>query len=294
MTADLVPSLSYKAGPVALGLGVDVRYARAKTTTAIDFGTLAFAMTQGAIGTPAGNDGFLSTKLDGWGVGVIVGAAFDLGANDETRVGISYRSKIKTTLTGSATFDTGGPVGQAIAAGSGAFTNTDGTAPLTFPAAIIVGFDQKLSEKWRLLADVQWTQWSSLQALKLRFANSLQPEITTDLRWRDSWYVAAGLRYQLDDRWVLRSGVAYDQTPTRHETSTPAIPDANGVWLDVGAGYAFDKDTKLDLAYGHIFVKDNPVSLQATAPGNALRGNLEGSIRGSAVNFVSVQVSHRF
>jgi len=145
-----------------------------------------------------------------------------------------------------------------------------------------------------LLADVQWTQWSSLQELNLRFANPMQAQINTDLRWRDSWYLAAGLRYQLDDHWVLRTGVAYDQTPTRHETSTPAIPDADGIWLDVGAGYIFDKDTKVDLAYGHIFVKDNPIALQATAPGNALRGSLDGSIRGSSVNFVGLQLSHKF
>ena len=122
----------------------------------------------------------------------------------------------------------------------------------------------------------------------------MQQPIVTDLRWRDSWYLGAGLRYQYDKHWVLRTGIAYDQTPTRHETSTPAIPDADSVWLTVGAGYEFDKKTKLDFAYGHIFVHDNPIALQAGAPGNAARGNLNGTIRGSSVDFFSLQVSYKF
>ena len=294
ITIDVVPTLAYNAGPVSLGIGLDVRYARAKTTTAIDFGTVAFAASGGALGSPAGNDGTLSTDLDDWGVGFIVGASFDLGRPGDTRIGVSYRSQVRSTLAGNADFDTGGPVGQTVAALTGAFTNTTGRAPLDFPAAVIAGIDQKLSERWRLLADVQWTQWSSLEELVLSFDNPAQAPVITDLRWRDSWYVAAGLRYQHDDRWTLRAGVAYDETPTRASTSTPAIPDARSTWLTVGVGYRLSERTKLDFAYGHIFVQDNPISLQATAPGNAARGTLEGTIRGSSVDFVSMQASYRF
>lgn len=294
ITIDLVPTLAYAAGPVSFGVGVDVRYARVKTTTAIDFGTLAFAASGGALGVPAGNDGSLATDLDDWAVGVIVGASFDLGAPGDTRIGVSYRSQVRSTLAGHADFDTGGPVGQTVAALSGAFTNTSARAPLDFPAAVIAGIDQKLSERWRLLVDVQWTQWSSLEELVLSFDNPAQAPVVTDLRWRDSWYVAAGLRYQHDDRWVLRAGVAYDETPTRATTSTPAIPDARSTWLTVGAGYRLSEHTRLDFAYGHIFVQDNPIALQASAPGNAARGTLEGTIRGSAVDFLSLQASYRF
>jgi len=291
-TFDLVPSLGYRTGSWSFGAGVNVRYARAKTTTAIDFGTIAFAATGGAIGTPAGNDGSLSTKLDNWGVGATVGVAYNVG--EETRLGVSVRSRLKVNLGGDANFDTGGPVGQAVAALTGQFQNTGGNAPLTFPAAVIAGIDQKLSDRWRLLADVQWTQWSSLSQLELSFANPLQQPITTQLDWRNSWYVAAGLRYEHDDKWTFRAGVAYDQTPTRHETSTPAIPDANSVWVTVGGAYRFDNSTKVDFAYGHIFVQDNPISLLAGAPGNALRGTLVGTITGSSVNFFGVQISHAY
>jgi len=294
LSLDLVPAVAYKSGAFSLGIGLDVKYARAKTTTAIDFGTVAFAASGGALGVPAGNDGALSTNLDGWRVGAIVGMTYQPSESGDTRLGISYRSKVKSVLTGDATFDTGGAAGQTVAALSGQFTGTSARAPLTFPAAVIAGIDQKLPGKWRLLADVQWTQWSSLNQLNLSFGNPLQQPIITDLRWRDSWYLGVGLRYEYDSQWVLRMGMAYDQTPTRRETSTPAIPDADSVWLTVGAGYKFDDKTKLDFAYGHIFVRDNPIALQASALGNAARGSLNGTIGGSAVDFFSLQISYKF
>ncbi len=293
LSFDIVPALAYKSGPLSLGIGIDVKYARVKTATGIDFGTAAFGASAGALGMPSANDGTLRTKLDGWHVGAIVGATFEPGEPGQTRIGISYRSKVKEVLTGDATFDTGGPVGQTVAALSGQFVDTNARAPLAFPAAVIAGVDQKVSDRWRLLADVQWTQWSALKQLELTFGNPLQQPIITDLRWRNSWYAATGLGYQYDDRWVLRTGVAYDQTPTRHETSTPAIPDASSVWLTLGAGYRLDAKTKLDFAVGHIFVRDNPIALQAAAPG-AARGALTGTIRGSSVNFFGLQMSQKF
>jgi long-chain fatty acid transport protein len=108
LTVDLVPSLAWRPRPdLSLGLAVDVRYARAKTTAAIDFGTAASLGSAGAVGRPAGNDGSLHTHLDDWGVGAIVGVAYTPA--DGTRLGASYRTQIHMTLTGSAKYDQGGP-----------------------------------------------------------------------------------------------------------------------------------------------------------------------------------------
>jgi long-chain fatty acid transport protein len=293
LTLDLVPSLAWRPLPaLALGAGIDVRYARAKTTTAVDFGTAAAAATGSPFVVPAGNDGSLHTRLDDWGVGAIVGAMYEPA--DGTRLGASYRSQIHVTLTGSATYDLGGPVGEAVAAATGQFRSGDARAALTFPAALIVGVEQRLSPKTWLLASAQWTQWSKLDALRLRFADQTQAGVDTELRWRDSWFVALGVRHRVDDRWTLRGGVAYDQTPSRRDTSTPAIPDASGTWTDVGASYAFDPANAVDFAYGHIFVRDNPIALSASQPGSLLRGNLAGTIRGSAVDFIGLQYRRRF
>jgi long-chain fatty acid transport protein len=241
---------------------------------------------------PSENDGALRTKLDDWDVGYSVGVLFE--PTEATRVGVSYRSAITMNLKGSATFEPGGPVGSAIAGATGAFVNTGGRADLALPAALIFGISHRISPNWLVLADAQRTQWSRLRQLKLHFTNALQPDIDTELRWRDSWFFAAGVQHRLTNRWTLRGGVAYDQTPTRRATSTPAIPDADSVWVTVGAGYRFNDASKLDVVYGHIFVDDNRIALQAAAPGNALRGNLSGTIRDSAVNFFSLQYSHRF
>jgi long-chain fatty acid transport protein len=295
LTYDLMPSIAYRSPSrkIAVGAGVNVRYARAKTTTAVDFGTADVLGTGGLFGgAPAANDGSLHTKQDAWDVGYTVGAVFE--PTTLTRVGVSYRSKIDMNLKGRATFASGGPVGQALSAVSGQFTDSDTNAPLTLPAAVIAGMSLELSKDLMLKADVQWTQWSALDQLTLKFANPLQAPIETQLHWRNSWFGAVGLQKKLSEELTLRAGVAYDQTPTRRDTSTPAIPDANSVWLTFGASYRFDDTSKVDFVYGHIFVRDNPIALQATSPGNTLRGNLQGTIRDSSVDFFSLQYSHRF
>jgi long-chain fatty acid transport protein len=293
LTLDFMPSVAYRPNKHwAFGAGLNVRYAHAQTRTAIDFGTID-AVSGGFLGgVPSGNDGELRTRLHDWDVGYTLGMVFEPAAG--TRIGLSYRSKIRMNLDGKARFDPGGPVGQGISGFSGAFTDTDSNAPLTLPAALIFGVRQQIARDWQLVADAQWTQWSALERLRLRFSNPLQTGIDTELRWRNSWFVALGLIHQLNSSWTVRTGVAYDQTPSRHATSTPAIPDARGIWLTLGGVLHCSPASKLDFVYGHIFVKNNPIALDASAPDNAFRGSLTGKIRGSAVDFFSLQYSHAF
>ena len=67
-TIDVVPTISYRVNrTLALGLAIDMQYAKVKTTSAIDFGTIDQILAGGAFGgIPAGSDGFTSSDATSW------------------------------------------------------------------------------------------------------------------------------------------------------------------------------------------------------------------------------------
>ena len=293
-TVDIVPSLSYKASPaLSFGLGIDVQYAKIKTSSAIDFGTIDQVLTGGAFGgIPAGSDGSLSSTADSWGAGVVIGVLYE--PQPGTRIGFDYHSRIRQQLRGDATFDTGGPVGQGIALVSGAFSDTSLSSTLDMPASAAIGVYHELNADWAVMADAKWTGWSSLQTLQVSFGNPAQAPVQTAFAWRDSWFAAIGARYRVNERTALRFGVAYDQSPTRDQTRNPIIPDSDSYWAALGLEYRFSQGLKMDVAYGHVFARDASINLKASDADNAFRGNLAGTIQASQVDYLAVQLVYRF
>lgn len=293
-TVDLVPTISFRADKtLSFGIGVDVEYAKIKTSSAIDFGTIDVLLAGGAFGgVPAGSDGSISSKADSWGVGWVVGMLYE--PRPGTRIGFDYHSEIRQRLKGDATFDTGGPVGQGIAAFTGAFQNTSVNATLVMPQTAAVGIYHEISVDWALMADLKWTGWSELQNLQVNFGNPLQPPAQTALAWRDTWFAAIGARYRVNDRVALRFGGAYDQSPTRNETRNPIIPDADSYWAAIGLEYLFSPSMKIDFAYGHVFTKNAPIGLSASGADNTFRGNLSGTLQDNYVDYLAVQVVYKF
>jgi long-chain fatty acid transport protein len=77
-------------------------------------------------------------------------------------------------------------------------------------------------------------------------------------------------------RWVLRGGLAYDQTPTRNFSRDPRIPDAARRWVSLGAGYAPSAKLEFDIAYSHLFVGDGGID-DVSATGDRLVGHFKNS-----------------
>ena len=293
-TIDFVPTLSWRpSAEWSLGVGVDVQYAKIKTSTAIDFGTIDVLLTGGAFGgIPAGNDGETSSSASSWGVGFTLGAIYE--PRPGTRFGIDYHSKLRQSFSGSSTFSLGGPVGAGVAAASGAFRDTNLSADLDAPAMVAAGLYHEIDDDWAVMADVKWTDWSSFSTLGVSFANPAQPPVQTTYAWHDSWFVAVGARYRFNPQTALRFGVAYDQTPARNDTRNPVIPDTTSYWVAVGLEHRFSPQLKLDFAYGHISARDGPIQLSATSPDNTFRGNLSGNVDGTHVDYLALQLSYRF
>ncbi len=280
-----IPSVILAAGPIVENVSI-------QTNNAVDYGTLSQVAFGGAFGgVPGGSDGRFGTHASNWAVGYILGATWEPW--DGGRIGISYRSQINHQLSGQANFIGGGPTGQAIAVVTGSAASQPFQASLTNPAVITVGIAQRINDRLDVFADVQRLGWHSLQSLNLTFDNPGLPPVQTTLNLHDTWFVAIGGRYQVNETWAVRFGAAYDTSSTGEPDRTPLLPDANTYWLAVGLEIKVNERLRLDWAYGHVFWGAAGVSLSATQPGSTFRGNLNAVTQTSG-DFLSAQVSWRF
>lgn len=295
MTININPSVAYKVNDkLSIGAGVSAMYIDAEFSQAIDFGTILAA----AGDVPQRDDGKVTLKADDWGYGFNLGMLYEF--TPDTRMGASYRSRVKQSLSGDANFEVPATA-QAIITALNSPTVTiprfmDGSAgaDVTLPAMASLSLFHRYSPQLAVMADVSWTDWSTLNELRIQFADPTQPDSVTTLKWKDAWRFGAGAIYSLNDKLDLRSGVMYDRTPIPDaEHRTPRLPDQDRLWVAVGSGYKINDASTFDIAYCHLFmVGDSKINMDPVGE-NATRGGLKGDYTNSG-DIVSAQVSYRW
>ena len=262
---NLNPSVAYRVNEV-VSLGFGLNYAKSE---------IEFRQNAPFVGAPLG---VLEGDDTAWGWNA--GAMFQL--SPQTRVGLSYRSTVKFDLEGKQTIAAPLNVDRGI------------TAKLETPDTFSLALSQKLSDRLELLADVTWNGWSSLKALEPMIGSA---RATAPLRYNfeDTWRVGLGAKYQLNDAWNLRAGIAYDQTPVPDEASrTMTVPDSDRTWLAFGARWKMSPKTSVDMGYAHIFFKDVKtaravMNTAETATLQTVRGDFK-----THAHLLSVQVNYNF
>ena len=247
-TYNINPSLSYKVSDsLAIGAGANYQHLDADLTNAVVLGF----NTEGRAELDANDDAW------GWNIGVLFQPA------PATKIGASYRSKLKYTLEGTTTVT--GPTGAIVAPVSGP-TKADVTLPDSFSLSLA----QKLNDQWELLADATFTHWSEID--RINIVNSTNGTLRDSLvvDFDDTWRYSVGVNYKLNDAWTLKGGVAYDQSPVKGtSTRTVRLPDNDRTWLSIGAAMKVRQNGKLDFGYSHLFVKDSDINFTRSqqAPG---------------------------
>ena len=291
LSVDINPSVAYRINRYfSVGGGVSAQYLDAELKNKVDYGTINAALGFGQPIAPQGADGDAKVEANDWAWGYNLGALFEL--NENTRFGLTYRSKIKYKDDhGKATFST--PAAAQPIANALNLVNTGTSIKLDMPASASLSAYHKLSEKWAIMGTVTWTQWSCLEELRVKFDSGAQDNVTT-LDWNDSFYYAIGATWYYSDQWTFRGGLAYDQTPIPNSRKrNPRVPDDDRYWISGGASYEFLDHWGIDFAGTYIFTSGNP-EIKKTATGeDTFRGNLVGDY--DAYSYIlSLQINYTF
>ena len=313
-TINVNPAISWRpTDNLAFGLGVNWQRVDAEFTNHVNYsGAIATAAQQAAaggqippglvptiIGATPGLDS--KAKVDGddsawgWNIGVL----WDV--TPATRVGASYRSEIKYDIRGNASFDNPAvTVPPPLAPVVGVLTNAINTtrlynggisADIKFPAIANVSFFTRLNDRWDVMADLQWTGWSSIKDLTFVRTDGTGVLSSTPENFDDSWRFAVGANYRHDDRWTFRGGIAFDQSPVNAQDRTPRLPDEDRWWFSVGAQYKWNPNLKLDGGFTYIDAKN--ASISQSAGSAAAFGLLQGNYNASVTIF-SLQATYTF
>ena len=281
ITVNINPAIAYKASNnLSIGFGVNFQYARAELTQAIDQGSLCvatpglgFAACSGLGLTPQGNDAFAKVEGDGWAGGFNFGLLYE--PSHATRIGLAYRSQIKQQLTGNANFRRVDPL---FSQGTfPIFVDTNVNASLNLPQSASLSIYHDLNTRLSVMADATWTGWDTFQELRIKY-DTFQPDTVTNEDWNNSMHYALGINYKAGSHWMLRSGVAFDQSPipdNRHRTAR--IPGEDRTWASVGVGYQMTQGLGIDIGYSHLFVKEPKVHSGSKTSGT-LNGNYDASV----------------
>jgi len=296
------PSIAYRVNDAfSVGGGANLQYLDAKLTQAVDFSAVCLATPLAASCTGQGvgvttlqspaTTGFSENTADDWAWGYNVGFLYEL--TSQTRVGMAYRSKIDHKAKGQGDFtiptavlNAGAGIGPTI---SSIFADAAIQSYITLPETLSLSGYHQINNKWAVMGDVTRTNWSRIPEVRISFDNPLKSDSVERLNWKNSTRYSAGANYAYNDRWTLRGGVAYDQTPIYSTTDrTARLPDNDRRWLAFGATYMHTPGMSVDVGYVHEFISNTPIDRTGVL-GDKLVGSYQNQI-----NILGVQAGWKF
>jgi long-chain fatty acid transport protein len=297
LTLNLNPAFAFVVNEhLSVGAGLSINYIEAELSNAIDFAAVCAAAAGGACpnGSIPGQgmyDGFVVNEANDTSVGVNIGLLWS--PSEATRIGLAYRSQINHSLIGHADFsppatlggfEALGPLGVALNA---AFADSDITASVSLPDTASISVFHRLSHNVSVVGDLSWTDWADIPELRLEFDNPLTPGSAETLNWEDAWRISAGVIVDLNERWTVRAGYAYDESPVPDAAvRTSRLPDNDRQWVALGLSHRFSRVVSVDLGYAHLFIRDTAI-VRVGSTATLLDGTFD-----SAANVVSLQVNY--
>jgi len=232
-TIDMELALAYRPfKPISIGLGVDAQRLR----TSFDQMDAQTSVTNYAISKNETND---------WAYGWNAGILFEFTPN--TRVGLSYRSKIKHHSAGSSKFY--GPLTNNNVNRSRVKTN------ITVPPMTTLSLYHAFTPAFAVMGTINYTQWREFKNYRLSgVANTGTPaDIYFSENFRNTWRYVLGATYTINTLFTVRSGLGYAQSPTRDSTRSVGLPDSNHFTVALGVTYHLNKTMSFDAGYSHSF-----------------------------------------
>ncbi len=144
----------------------------------------------------------IDAKGDGWGYNL----GIQYQATEAVALGLTYRSPVTIAYEGDVELD-------------GLNMSMDADSEIDFPAMIAGGVSWQATTKLRLELAAEWQKWSTRDSQIINYdvpvplLGILPTTQNTEMDWEDTWVLMLGAEYELNEKWTLRGGYAYNETP---------------------------------------------------------------------------------
>jgi len=243
MSVNFNPNVSYRVNEqLSLGAGVSFVYATAE-----------LKRNAGSVGAGYGGDSSSNVadmEGDGYGFGWNLGALYEFNQNN--RVGISYKSKVKTELEG----EYKGTASSNMKSGSPLFDQktVEGTLDINLPSILEISGYHKLTDKFAVSYSWMYTTWSDFGDIVAEGSEcgnvpipGAIPGVCLEKKedFNNSSRYAVGGEYYLSEAITLRAGYAFDEQAGQ---ATLSIPDTDRNWYTAGVTYKASQALSFDFA----------------------------------------------
>lgn len=162
--------------------------------------------------------------------------------NERTRLGFSYRSEVIVEARDEdASFDN---IPDAL---QETYFDTKFDADLPLPAELTLGVAFDYSDKLTLAFDFNRTFWDVYDELVIEFESDIDPSVNPR-NYEDSSIYRFGLQYRYNEKWTLRGGIYFDESPVPDGSFAPETPRIDGIGYTAGATFHASKNLEFDVS----------------------------------------------
>jgi long-chain fatty acid transport protein len=216
---------------------------------------------------PGYDDGTLKASTDGWSVGWALSGLYEF--SEQTRVGLSYRSKIEPDLDGKAKFFGLGPITERILDAAG-LLNAGLNVQSLQPQSVVAGVYHEFEDKSALTVDGAWVDFSEFKLSDI-YVNGDQI-VDTEVDYSDIFAVSGSYSRQVADRWRLGIG-GFITNDMVEDDKRSLLLRLDRIW-SLGAGFEWQwkENRRVSATLNYLKIDDAPVTTPPVGDAGTITG----------------------
>ncbi len=224
-----------------------------------------------------------SRDMDGTATAFGYNLAATVRPVDNMNISVTYRSRVKLDIDGTAHLATSLPVGART-------YNGDTSVDIPLPAVLSLATSYTFFDQLTVELEYERTFWSSYDKLDFSYPTALSNPILIAAfdtakakNWEDTNTWRLGVTYDMKNNWTLMAGVALDETPAPASTIGFELPDSNAVLYSVGVRYKINDKMDVGAAYLYDHKEDRTVN----------NGTVDGTFENAAAHLFTVGLTYK-
>lgn len=258
----LVPSVAYRFNDQwSVGVGLKAMYGMLKSEAAID---------QAPLGLTQRGDGQYKYRDSTWGYGANAGVIY--APKPGTRIGLAYTSQVDLDFEDRLDVKSSAPLVSRL-------NSLNTKIDLKVPQTATLSLYQQLDTQWAVLASVNWQDWSKFGDIGIDVDTSRTGSraASIDAHYKDTYQLALGAQYQMNQDWAWDFGVAYDTSAVSDGNRTLTVPMGAAWRFATGFTYSLNKETDVNFSWVTVWMGDMSVDQQKTLSGNRVSGEFDNA-----------------
>lgn len=183
-----------------------------------------------------------------------------------------------------AQFDENGVLDQyqSLANSSGTLSSQSVDTEITFPLQAVGGLSFQATEQLLLLADYQFTGWSSFDEIPLEFERL--GDRTREEGYQNTHALRLGAEYDVTDPLTVRGGYLYNTAAAPDEVVTPLLPESDRHQFTIGLGWRPVEIVELNVSYQLLQQNDRRGRVRGAFPGEEVTTGLNQGVYSFGAN----------